>query len=101
MTQNKVIDHARANNCQKRGNGKVSGDSIFINNSSNSASSGWDNFCSNVPTPYELSVVQEQMNQLINLLSDEKQREIAKLRLIGNSDEDIADIMGISKRTVN
>ncbi|QDU29108.1 RNA polymerase sigma factor [Anatilimnocola aggregata] len=95
----KAVDQIRRQMSQKRGGGEVRGDSIFAH-PSDDGPQGFEQFLSATPTPEFLAVIDEQQTRLFSLLRDDVQRDIATLRLEGFANEEIAEKLGISIRTV-
>jgi RNA polymerase sigma-70 factor (ECF subfamily) len=81
-----LVDHARSRRADKRGGswGKVSLDEAMIGS---------------FPNPDDFLILDEVMNRLAKL--DHRQSRIVELRFFGGlSEEEIAEILGISSRTV-
>jgi RNA polymerase sigma factor (sigma-70 family) len=95
----KAVDQIRRQMSQKRGGGDVHGDSIFAQPSSDGPQ-GFEHFLSSEPTPEFLLIIDEQQDRLFGLLKDDTHRDIARLRLEGFSNEEVAEQLGISIRTV-
>ena len=94
----KSVDQIRRQTSQKRGSGQVRGDSIAVG--AGEIPAGFEQFISQDPTPEFLAELDEQQSQLFGLLPDETQRQIATLRMEGYSNQEIADKLDISIRTV-
>ena len=99
ITGQKSVDQIRRQMSQKRGGGGVRGDSIFAS-PSDDGPQGFEQFLSAEPTPEFILVVEEQQQRLFGLLRDDVQRDIAQLRMEGHSNEEIAEKLNISIRTV-
>jgi RNA polymerase sigma factor (sigma-70 family) len=95
----KAVDQVRRQTSQKRGGGATRGESIFQSGRDSDAE-GFEQFLSGDPTPEFLVQVEEQQNRLFDLLRDDVQRGIARLKLEGFSNDEIAGQLGISIRTV-
>ena len=86
---------------EKRGSGKVAGESIFINKgTAGSEPTGIQGIAGQAPTPEATTQFSEQFEYLLNLLSDDRQRTVAILRLEGYSVAEIAARSGCAVRTV-
>lgn len=98
ITSHKAVDQVRRQTSQKRGSGNVRGDSLF--NRENSIQSSFDDFLGNKPTPELLASMDEQCNRLVDLLEDDVQKEIVRLKLQGFINQEIADKIGVSFRSI-
>jgi len=91
----KAVSQIRRQTSQKRGGTELRGDSVFFQEGG-----GFDQFLNAEPTPETLAIVKEKHQRLMSRLRDDGQRQIARLRLQGYSNEEIADQTGISLRSV-
>ncbi|MEM9826965.1 MAG: ECF-type sigma factor [Planctomycetota bacterium] len=96
--RNDVIDHVRHNNRQKRGDGKVRGDSIFAGQS---GSAGFDQFMTDVPTPQTVVELKLAWCEFVETLRDDKLRHIATSLVRGKTRKEIAEQLGVTSRTVD
>lgn len=94
----KAVDQIRRQTSQKRGGTDLRGESVF--QAAADGNAGFDGFLQDEPTPEFLAVVEEENTRLLNLLRDDTQRQIAQLRMAGHSNEEIAETVGISLRSV-
>lgn len=94
----KAVDQIRRQTSQKRGGTDLRGESVFQGLASGNA--GFDGFLQEEPTPEFLAIVEEENSRLLEMLRDDTQREIARLRMAGHSNEEIAEQVGISLRSV-
>jgi DNA-directed RNA polymerase specialized sigma24 family protein len=94
----KAVDQIRRQTSRKRGGTNLRGESIFQGAVDGNA--GFDGFLKDEPTPEFLAVVEEENLRLLNLLRDDTQRQIAQLRMAGHSNEENAETVGISLRSV-
>ena len=99
MTGMKAVDQIRRQTSQKRGGGRVRGDSIVGTNDEGGIV-GFDQFIDSEPTPEFLMLMEEQQAVLFAALPDDAQRQIARLRLEGFSNEEIAQQTGLALRSV-
>jgi DNA-directed RNA polymerase specialized sigma24 family protein len=103
VTIRKVIDHQRLLSKQKRGGGKVRGDSVLRGNSGNSGDSsdpGFDGLLGDTATPQVLAIAAEEYQRLMVLLDDDRLRQIAKCKLEGYKNEEIGVRLGLTGRSI-
>ena len=95
----KASAEIRRNLAQKRGGGKVSGESVFFQNQSAAGGAGLANFASQEPTPEFAAEMAEQCARLLDCLPNDC-RQIALYKLDGYSDGQIAHELNVAPRTV-
>ena len=102
MTRHTTVDSIHQERREKRGGGKVRGDSLgmFDLKSEGSGASAFDNFTSDEPTPETIIAVNEKMESLLSKLPDDQHRQIVLMRLEGYSNNEIATTLNSSLRTV-
>ena len=61
---------------------------------------GLDRFVSQQPTPEFLALVDERYDRLMARLSSDTLRSVVQWKMEGHSNEDIAEMLGVSVRTV-
>jgi RNA polymerase sigma factor (sigma-70 family) len=96
MTHNKVASERRVQKSRSRGNGKVS----LFSELDRTAQNYIANFASVQADPRVRSHLEDQFQALMDILPDERCREIVKLRLAGRSLDEIAKILKVVDRTV-
>lgn len=94
----KAVDQIRRQTAKKRGGTTVRGESIVAG--LNSQPGGFDQLLDSEPTPEFLAIMDEQQRDLFQALPDVSQREVARLRFEGFSNEEIAEQLGTSLRSV-
>ena len=99
ITARKVVDHIDHECRQKRGGGRVGGESVLAG-PRGEESPGLDAVTDNEPTPEFALLVAEQYERLLCDLGDERARIIAQSKLEGYTNQEIADRLGCSVRTV-
>lgn len=99
LASRKAVDQIRRQVAQKRGGGNTRGDSIFYS-SDDDAPGSFDQFLALTPTPELISAMDEECDQLLSLLPDDTMRKIAQLRLEGYGNEEIAETLILSPRTI-
>lgn len=100
MTTRKAQGYVRHETRQKRGGGKVCGESIFLTGDSSSGDAGIDQVpqgASAAETPEELA---RQCQDLFDALADETLQTIAMLRMEGYRVDEIAQRVGCARRSV-
>jgi RNA polymerase sigma factor (sigma-70 family) len=95
----KAIDQIRRQTSKKRGGRNVRGDSIF-SSAGEDGPAGFEQFLGDEPTPEFISLMDEEQQRLFAMLPDDTQRQIARLRFEGFTNEEIAQQLGVSLRTV-
>jgi RNA polymerase sigma factor (sigma-70 family) len=97
MTARKAIDFIRRETCRRRGGGKVQGDSALRDGGSESSDSPLaDTSC----TPELAIIVCEEVRRMLDLLPDAKLQELAVAKMEGCTNEEIAQRLQCSERTV-
>ena len=89
ITARKAHDLDDREGRKKRGGGQVPG-----------GDSKLGNIAAPEPNPQDLAIMTEQFQRLLDLLGDETLRQIALWRLEGHSNDEIAEQLGSSRRTV-
>lgn len=100
LTRDRVVDEIRRQTAQKRGGGKTRGNSIFAATEEQQRNGGFDRFQAAEETPSSREIASEQVQQLLQKLSDTDLRTILVLRYEGLTNEEIAEQMQISIATV-
>ena len=86
---------------QKRGCGRVQGESALDAALGASRRRGIEQVIADQPTPEFAAIVAEEYERLIGCLNDETARAVAQLKLGGYSHGEIASRLGCSRRTVD
>ena len=95
----KATAEMRRNYSQKRGGGKVSGESVFFRVDASRTAIGLDNFAGAEPTPEFAAEMVEQCSRLLSCLPDDC-RQIALYKLDGFSNDQIAEKLNVAPRTI-
>ncbi len=100
LTRNKVSDLLRRHFSQKRGAGKVRGDSVFASSDPPNAASGFDQFLSEDPPPDSLAEMNEELRRFMAMLKEKQLKKIVEWKLEYYTNKEIADRLGIAISTV-
>jgi RNA polymerase sigma factor (sigma-70 family) len=103
MTANSAKNAIRDERREKRGGGRVRGESIADLthlNLSTDGPSALDNLIADQPTPDSIVAIDELIRQWLDRLPDDEHRKVALLRLEGYTNEEISNSTKISLRTV-
>lgn len=100
ITRQKIIDHVRQEKTQKRGGGRIRGESAFLGVMDSDARRGIEQVVGSEPTPEFLTSIEEEHSRLIGLLPDDAMKSVAAMRLAGFSNEEIASQLQLSVRSV-
>jgi DNA-directed RNA polymerase specialized sigma24 family protein len=101
ITVRKAIKLARHERRQKRGGGTVRGDSAFAGGAEDpEGRPGWEEVLGREPSPALAYQVAEQCRRLLDLLPDESLRQVARWKMEGCTNNEIAARLGCMERTV-
>ncbi len=101
LTARKAVDQIHHQTRQKRGGGKVRGESVWMNRAaSDSASPGIAQAVSDEATPLFSALLAEEAQHMLDTLDDEDSRLIAEWRMDGYSNDEIAQRLSCTVRTV-
>lgn len=99
VTKGKVADQIKYLTRQKRGGGDVRGHSVF-QRGEDIGPAGFEQCVEEELTPEFIAQLDEEHQRLLNLLRDDSQRRIAVWKMEGYSNDDIADRLQISVKSV-
>jgi DNA-directed RNA polymerase specialized sigma24 family protein len=99
ITARKALRQAQHARRQKRGGGKVRGESVFLR-SGGSQRDGIDQIVGREPTPAFAAELTEEFQRLLQRLGDETLRRVAVLKMQGYSNEEIAAELDCGLRSV-
>ncbi len=99
MTARKAINQINHERRQKRGGGIVRGDSV-MGSSEDSANIAFAQIMGDEPTPEFAAMLVEETNQRLQCLADDSLRSIARWKMEGFSNDEIAEKLNRSTRTV-
>ena len=100
ITIRKVINQQRLLKKQKRGGGRVRGDSVLEVSDGDGCGAGFDNILGDAATPEVLAIAVEEYQRLMRVLDDDRLRTIAQCKLEGHRNEEIADRLGLACRSI-
>lgn len=100
LTGRKVHAHLRHQTRQKRGGGAVRGESVFIDPKDVGRGVGIGGVTDNAATPDLQTELAEACETLLDQLPDEQLRQIAVMRMEGFLVDEIAGLLGVSKRAI-
>jgi DNA-directed RNA polymerase specialized sigma24 family protein len=100
ITAQKAADWVAYAQRQKRGGGKVRGDSALDGGPAGSHKGGFDRILSPSPGPVTLNIWAEEYGRLLDRLGDGTLRQVAELKVQGYTVEEIAERLGLARRTV-
>jgi RNA polymerase sigma factor (sigma-70 family) len=100
ITKQKTVDLIRHNTRQKRGEGQVRGESVFLEKGEGGEPAGLDQFFGDEPTPEFLAALGEQHRRLLDGLPDETLRRVALWKMESYTNEEIAEKLGVALATV-
>lgn len=101
MTARKAIDQIHHQRRQKRGGGRVRGESVLVaSGASGSFAPGFAGLMGDEPTPEFAALLEEETGRLLEMLDDTDLRSIALLKLQGYTNDEIAGELGCVARTV-
>jgi DNA-directed RNA polymerase specialized sigma24 family protein len=100
ITAQKAIDLRRRENCQRRGGGRVKGESALIRPGSDSDHQGLSQVIGDAPTPEFAATTAEECRRLLEQLDDSQMQAIAVAKMEGYTNREISDRLDCSTRTV-
>jgi RNA polymerase sigma factor (sigma-70 family) len=100
ITARKALRQAQHAQRQKRGQGKVRGESVFLQADASEQQHGIDQVVGQEPTPAFAAELTEEFRRLLDSLGDAMLRQVAVLKMQGYENEEIAKQLGWSVRMV-
>src|SRR5215470_7278091 len=98
ITERKALDQAQHERRQKRGGGRVLG--MTAPDGSDDRDGAPAGVADATPTPEFAAMVADECHSLLGRLRDDSLRQVAMLRMEGYTNEEVADQLGCSLRTV-
>jgi DNA-directed RNA polymerase specialized sigma24 family protein len=98
ITERKVLDQTQHERRRKRGGGRV----VSLHGHDSADHDGEDRtfLAGTMPTPEFAALVADQCRSLMDLLRDDSLRQVARLRMEGYTNEEVASRLSCSLRTV-
>jgi DNA-directed RNA polymerase specialized sigma24 family protein len=100
ITERKAIDQAHRERRQKRGGGKIRSIAGAVDTASRSLEGELVCLAGAEPTPEFAAQVADECRRLLGVLRDESLRVVARLRMEGYSNKEVAGQLGCSLRTI-
>jgi DNA-directed RNA polymerase specialized sigma24 family protein len=100
ITVRRAINQRKRQLAAKRGPGRVRGESAFVQRGRTGASLGLADFADEEPTPEYVAQLCEECQQLLDKLDDGVLLGVAKKKLKGYTNAEIAAELGVVERTV-
>lgn len=100
ITARKAVRQARHQRRQKRGGGKVRGESVFRQADGSEYHRGIEQFVGQEPTPAFAAELTDDFQRLLDRLGDETLRKVAVLKMQGYTNGEIAAELGCALRSV-
>lgn len=100
LTERKAVDLIRAETRAKRGGGHVLGESGLVAGAEGPGEGGLDQAPGREPTPEFVALMAEECQRRLAQLGDETLRTVALLRLEGYSNQEVAERLSCTTRTV-
>ena len=100
LTARKAADLIKHEHRQKRGGGRVQGDSALRPAGDDSGAVGFDSLACDEPSPEEAALLAEEVESLLGRLREPALRQVAVWKLEGYTNAEIAQMQGCSLPTV-
>jgi DNA-directed RNA polymerase specialized sigma24 family protein len=100
ITARKAAGHIRHAHRQKRGGGKLRGESFFSDGSASERVGGIGQVIGKEPTPSAAAEMVDEFRRLLDSLGDETLKRVAILKMQGYANKEIADVVGCALRSV-
>lgn len=102
LADRNAIDQIRKQNSQKRGEGKVRGESVFVDQDESASKNtmGISGLVDDQPTPEFAVQFGEEVRARLSKLNSDELNEIVMLRLEGYTNQEIADRFNLSLSTI-
>ena len=100
ITRQKAVDQKRRETRQKRGGGKVRGESAFASPGKDRYAPGIGEFVGEKPTPAFLAQTNEHFQRLLGMLRDDTLRRVALARMEGYTVNEISEQLSVSPYSI-
>ena len=99
MTARKIVAHQRRNNAQKRGGGRLRGESVFFN-ADDTSRGGMNEVLGSQPSPELATEFAETFEDMLDRLDDQILKTIVVEKLEGFTNREIAQHLDCTERTI-
>jgi RNA polymerase sigma factor (sigma-70 family) len=100
ITARKALDQVAHEHTKRQGGGTVQGESWITPGTARSVEAGMEQVVGDEPTPEFAALVAEEYERLLAKLDDEVLRKVAVWKMEGLTNEEVAERLGCSRRTV-
>ncbi len=100
MTAQKAVDHMRKSGRQRRGGGRLRGESVFGSASNGNNEQAFAEVVGDEPTPEFCAMISEEFDSLLQSIHDPQLQELALGKMEGYSNDEMAERLGCSLRTI-
>jgi len=100
MTAQKAVDHMRKTGRQRRGGGRLRGESVFGSTNDLNDEQAFAQVVGDEPTPEFCLMISEQFDALLQSIDDPQLQELALGKMEGYSNDEMAERLGCSLRTI-
>jgi len=101
ITARKAVDQMQRRGRQKRGGGRVVGESALLGSDPDQGLGGLDQVVGSEPSPEFAAMIAEEHSRLLDALGDDTLRRIALFKMEGYTNEEIRQQLGCALRTVS
>jgi RNA polymerase sigma factor (sigma-70 family) len=100
ITARKALDQLAYEHTKRQGSGTVQGESWITPGTTRSVEAGMEQVVGDEPTPEFAALVAEEYERLLATLDDEVLRRVAVWKMEGLTNDEVAERLGCSRRTV-
>ena len=100
LAERKAVDQRRRDQADKRGGGRVRGDSAFLGTQGADEAAGFDEAIGPEPSPEFAATVADECRRLFNALDDPELRVVALLKMEGFTSEEIGRSLERAPRSI-
>jgi DNA-directed RNA polymerase specialized sigma24 family protein len=100
ITARKVMDQVRRQHAARRGGGRILGEAELVDQAEGSSEMSLEQAIGTEPSPEFAAMVAEEYRHRLDSLGDERLARVAVLKMEGRTDEEVAAMLGCTRRTV-